>query len=170
MPVSTGTRLGPYEIESPLGAGGMGEVYKARDTRLDRPVAIKILHDALAADPALTFFEGETTLPWELLYEGGLTDDLDWRRFWGMRAPVTRWLIGALWIVVFAFFIPWALFAPMLNASVRTITTVNAELLLSMRAAYRTSCTKFSRYCVWRISRHCSSIWLTPPNMREAAC
>jgi Tol biopolymer transport system component len=47
----SGARLGPYEILSPLGAGGMGEVYKARDTRLDRTVAIKILSEALAADP-----------------------------------------------------------------------------------------------------------------------
>src|SRR5262245_40029261 len=46
-----GTRLGPYEIVAPLGAGGMGEVYKARDTRLDRTVAVKILPAALAADP-----------------------------------------------------------------------------------------------------------------------
>jgi serine/threonine protein kinase/Tol biopolymer transport system component len=46
-----GTRLGPYEIQSALGAGGMGEVYKARDTRLDRTVAIKILPEALAGDP-----------------------------------------------------------------------------------------------------------------------
>jgi Tol biopolymer transport system component len=45
-----GTRLGPYEIQSAIGSGGMGEVYKARDTRLDRTVAIKILPDALAAD------------------------------------------------------------------------------------------------------------------------
>src|SRR4249919_1566665 len=46
-----GTRLGPYEIQSAIGAGGMGEVYKARDTRLDRTVAIKVLPEALAADP-----------------------------------------------------------------------------------------------------------------------
>ena len=46
-----GARLGPYEIVAPLGQGGMGEVYKARDTRLDRIVAIKILPEALAADP-----------------------------------------------------------------------------------------------------------------------
>ena len=51
MPLITGSRLGPYEILSPLGAGGMGEVYKARDTRLDRTVAIKILPETLAGDP-----------------------------------------------------------------------------------------------------------------------
>jgi hypothetical protein len=43
MPLSAGTRLGPYEILAPIGAGGMGEVWKARDTRLDRIVAIKQL-------------------------------------------------------------------------------------------------------------------------------
>jgi eukaryotic-like serine/threonine-protein kinase len=51
MGLSTGTRLGPYEIVAPLGAGGMGEVYRARDTRLDRTVAIKILPAQLSSDP-----------------------------------------------------------------------------------------------------------------------
>jgi Tol biopolymer transport system component len=53
VPLDAGTRLGPYEIVSPLGQGGMGEVYRASDTRLDRPVAIKVLPGALAADAAL---------------------------------------------------------------------------------------------------------------------
>src|SRR5215470_11280376 len=50
MGLNPGTKLGPYEIQSPLGAGGMGEVYRARDTRLDRTVAIKILPGHLAED------------------------------------------------------------------------------------------------------------------------
>ncbi|MGH9372558.1 MAG: protein kinase domain-containing protein [Vicinamibacterales bacterium] len=50
MPFEAGTRLGPYEIIAPIGAGGMGEVHRARDTRLDRTVAIKVLTGALAAD------------------------------------------------------------------------------------------------------------------------
>jgi eukaryotic-like serine/threonine-protein kinase len=51
MPVTPGTKLGPYQIESLLGAGGMGEVYRARDTRLDRAVAIKILTQGVADTP-----------------------------------------------------------------------------------------------------------------------
>jgi serine/threonine protein kinase len=51
MTLSAGTRLGPYEVLSLLGAGGMGEVWRARDAKLNREVALKILPDALAADP-----------------------------------------------------------------------------------------------------------------------
>src|SRR5207302_1656090 len=53
MTLSSGTKLGPYEIQSPLGAGGMGEVYRARDKRLDREVAIKVLPAGLSSDIAL---------------------------------------------------------------------------------------------------------------------
>ena len=53
MSLSPGTRLGPYEIQSQFGAGGMGEVYKATDTRLDRTVAIKVLLAHVADDPDL---------------------------------------------------------------------------------------------------------------------
>ena len=51
MALERGTRLGPYQIESPIGAGGMGEVYKATDTRLERTVAIKVLPAHVASDP-----------------------------------------------------------------------------------------------------------------------
>ena len=53
MALTSGTKLGPYEIQSPLGAGGMGEVYRARDTRLDRTVAIKVLASHLSSSPEL---------------------------------------------------------------------------------------------------------------------
>ena len=60
MPLAPGVRLGPYEVVSPLGAGGMGEVYKARDPRLGRDVAIKVLPGSVASDPSrLHRFEQE---------------------------------------------------------------------------------------------------------------
>ena len=60
MPIDAGTRLGPYEIIAPLGAGGMGEVYRARDSKLDREIAIKVLPALFAADPdRLRRFERE---------------------------------------------------------------------------------------------------------------
>src|SRR5579863_4284625 len=63
MPVAAGTRIGAFEILAPLGAGGMGEVYRARDTKLDREVAIKVLPEAVARDPErLVRFERESKL------------------------------------------------------------------------------------------------------------
>lgn len=60
MSLATGTRLGPYEITGQLGAGGMGEVYKATDTRLDRDVAIKVLPEDFTDNPdRLARFERE---------------------------------------------------------------------------------------------------------------
>src|SRR4051812_33321413 len=50
MPLSAGDKLGPYEIVAPIGAGGMGQVYRARDTKLNRDVAIKVLPPTLAND------------------------------------------------------------------------------------------------------------------------
>src|SRR5450432_256627 len=60
MALTSGTKLGPYEIVSPLGAGGMGEVYRAKDTRLGREVALKILPESFAREPErLRRFEQE---------------------------------------------------------------------------------------------------------------
>jgi serine/threonine protein kinase len=60
MTLNAGTRLGPYEIIAPIGAGGMGEVYRARDARLEREVAVKVLPDAVALDSdRLARFERE---------------------------------------------------------------------------------------------------------------
>src|SRR5712691_3401447 len=86
MTIATGTRLGPYEILSPLGAGGMGEVYRARDTRLDRTVAIKVLPDHLSTNAELRQrFEREARAVSSLshphicmLYDVGHQDGIDY--------------------------------------------------------------------------------------------
>ena len=86
MRLAPGTRLGPYEILSAIGAGGMGEVYKARDTRLDRTVAVKILSPDIASSPdARQRFEREARTISQLshphicaLYDVGSEDGLDY--------------------------------------------------------------------------------------------
>src|SRR5271169_110770 len=85
MGLASGAKLGPYESVSPLGAGGMGEVYRARDTRLDRTVAIKVLPSHLSADPGLKLrFEREAKAISALqhpnictLYDVGSQDGVD---------------------------------------------------------------------------------------------
>jgi len=74
MTLGRGTRLGAYEIVAPLGAGGMGEVYRARDMRLDRDVAIKVLPAQLTDDPvALARFEREAKAVAALSHPGILS-------------------------------------------------------------------------------------------------
>src|ERR1700737_3485845 len=85
MTLTSGTKLGPYEIVTPLGAGGMGEVYRARDTRLDREVAIKVLPSHLSENPEFrTRFEREARTISGLqhpnicvLYDVGCQDGVD---------------------------------------------------------------------------------------------
>src|SRR3984957_1415000 len=63
MALATGTKLGPYEVVAQIGAGGMGEVYQAHDTKLGRDVAIKVLPDAFAHDPErLSRFQREAKM------------------------------------------------------------------------------------------------------------
>src|SRR5262245_46288622 len=84
--LTPGSRLGPYEIVAALGAGGMGEVYKARDTRLDRTIAVKVLPPEFAADPQLRArFEREAKAIAALshphictLHDVGRQDDTDY--------------------------------------------------------------------------------------------
>src|SRR5262249_13761583 len=86
MALASGTRVGPYEIVGPLGAGGMGEVYRGRDTRLERAVAIKILPAHLSNDPVRKQrFEREAKTISSLnhphicvLYDVGNQDDIDY--------------------------------------------------------------------------------------------
>lgn len=89
MSLTGGKRLGPYEVMAPAGAGGMGEVYKAKDTRLDCQVAIKVLPSHVAEDPeARQRFEREARTVSSLnhphittLYDIGQQDGIDSRAF-----------------------------------------------------------------------------------------
>ncbi|HSE62037.1 MAG TPA: protein kinase [Thermoanaerobaculia bacterium] len=95
MTLSAGNRLGPYEILAPLGAGGMGEVYRARDTRLDRDVAIKVLPESLASDRhALDRFEREARAVATLSHPNVLAI-YDFETQDGVRYVVTELLEGS---------------------------------------------------------------------------
>jgi serine/threonine protein kinase len=85
MTLSAGARLGPYEIAAPIGAGGMGEVYRARDTRLDRTVAVKVLPAGLSSPESRQRFEREAKTISQLshphicaLYDVGHHDGVDY--------------------------------------------------------------------------------------------
>ena len=94
MALQAGARLGPYEVLSPLGAGGMGEVYRALDTRLDREVAVKVLPERLAEDPsALSRFEREAKALAALSHPNVLTI-LDFGREGTVAYTVTELLEG----------------------------------------------------------------------------
>ncbi|MFN7989955.1 MAG: protein kinase [Thermoanaerobaculia bacterium] len=94
MPLARGTRLGPYEILGPIGAGGMGEVWRARDTKLARDVALKVLPDHLADDPrALARFESEAKAVAALSHPHILAIH-DFGRIGGVSFVVTELLEG----------------------------------------------------------------------------
>jgi serine/threonine protein kinase len=106
MTISAGTRLGPYEILAPLGAGGMGEVYRARDARLGRDVAIKVLPAALASEgERLKRFEKEARAASALnhpnivtVYDVGTSDGVSWIAMERVEGETLRKLLagGAL--------------------------------------------------------------------------
>jgi serine/threonine protein kinase len=80
MAIPAGTRLGPYEILSAIGAGGMGEVYKARDTRLQRDVALKVLPAAFASDAQrMARFEREARLLASLNHPNIAAPSMAWK-------------------------------------------------------------------------------------------
>jgi serine/threonine protein kinase/tetratricopeptide (TPR) repeat protein len=94
MPLSVGDRLGPYEILAPIGAGGMGEVYRARDSRLGREVAVKVLPEHLADDSqALSRFESESKAVAALSHPNILVL-FDVGEHEGIRYAVTELLAG----------------------------------------------------------------------------
>ena len=122
MALTPGSRLGPYEITSAIGAGGMGEVYRARDSRLDRAVAIKVLSAVLALDPgALARFEREAMSVAKLSHPNILSifefarDDgiafvvMELVGVVTLRAPAGRWTAAPRRAVGYALQIVWGL-------------------------------------------------------------
>ena len=88
MALAAGTRLGPYEILASIGAGGMGEVYRARDSRLGRTVAVKLLAPHLAASPEVRLrFEREA----RTVSQGSSGTPTS--------APCTTWAARAIWTI-----------------------------------------------------------------------
>ena len=104
MALTSGTKLGPYEIQSPLGAGGMGEVYRAKDTRLDRVVAIKVLASHLSSSSELKQrMEREARAVSSLnhphichLYDVGSQDGADYPRIWIARILISWGIVAIL--------------------------------------------------------------------------
>src|SRR5262244_2647451 len=103
MPLAAGTRLGSFEVLAPLGAGGMGEVWRARDTRLSREVAVKILPAEVAADAGrLKRFEKEARAASALnhpnivtIYDIGSTDSVSWIAMERVEGKTLRELLFA---------------------------------------------------------------------------
>ncbi len=103
MTLESGKRLGPYEVLAPLGAGGMGEVYRARDTRLSREVAIKVLPAEVASDPSrLKRFENEARSASSLnhpsivtIYEIGQADSVSYIAMELVEGKTLRELVAA---------------------------------------------------------------------------
>ncbi len=90
MPLQPGTSLGPYQVSAKIGKGGMGEVWQARDTRLDRTVAIKVLPEHVASDPDLKQrFEREAKTISSLNHPhiGVLAPRAAWRSLWSRSGP-----------------------------------------------------------------------------------
>src|SRR5262247_2323028 len=103
MPISAGSRLGPYEALSPLGAGGMGEVWRARDTRLAREVAVKVLPDEVSSDAGrLKRFEKEARAASALnhpnivtIYDIGSAESVSWIAMERVEGKTLRELLFA---------------------------------------------------------------------------
>src|SRR6266404_5804076 len=93
MPLAIGTRLGPYEILSPIGAGGMGKVYRAADTKLNRPVAVKLLADEAVDESARRRFSFEAKIVSSLNHPHILTVH-DVGEFEGRQYLVTEFVDG----------------------------------------------------------------------------